>query len=124
MASRGKGARAKGAAFERTIAATLTEATGKEWKRGLAQTRGGGAETADVVCDSISGFHIEAKNQKRCNIKAAMEQAEHDIEESKSNAMPIVITKDTGCDTLVTMKLADWLKLWTHFLDEIRETKS
>jgi hypothetical protein len=118
MASRGKGARAKGQAFERFLAHTLTEATKREWKRGLAQTRGGGAETADVVCEDLPQFHIEAKNQKRCNIKAALAQAETDIGD-KPNTVPIVITKDTGCDTLVTMKLADWLTMWTKYLDEV-----
>lgn len=115
MASRGRGSRIKGATFERTLAAALSEATGLEWKRGLGQTRGGGAETADVVCDQLTSFHFEAKNQKRCNIKAAMAQAENDIG-VKMGVVPVVVTKDTGCDTLVTMKLADWLQIWAKYL--------
>ena len=63
MASRGAGARAKGANFERWLANFISDKTELEAKRGLAQTRGGGAEVSDVSVDYI---HIEAKRHKRC----------------------------------------------------------
>ncbi len=113
MSSRGKGARLKGANFERRVANDLTEAMesfGYTFKRGLGQTRGGGAETADVICDSLPLLHIECKNQKVCNIKAAMVQAMNDIGESAR--VPIVVTRDTGKDTLVTMRWNDWVGLF------------
>lgn len=60
MASRGRGARAKGANFERSLAKIITESTSIEARRGLAQTRGGGAEVSDVEMPKI---HIEAKDK-------------------------------------------------------------
>ena len=79
MASRGAGARAKGANFERWVANFISEYTPLTAQRGLAQTRGGGAEVSDVSVDYI---HIEAKRHKRCNIKSALVQA---INDSSSN---------------------------------------
>ena len=77
MASRGRGARIKGANFERELAKLFRERIGIEAQRGLAQTRGGGAEVADVHMDYL---HIEAKRHKICSIKRALDQA---IEDSK-----------------------------------------
>lgn len=114
MASRGKGARLKGANFERQLAKKLTDATNIEFKRGLGQTRRGGAEVADVVCDALPMIHIEAKRQKRCNIKAAMFQAVDDI--GATGKIPIVITKDDHQDILVTMKFEDWVAIFNESL--------
>ena len=111
MASRGRGARAKGANFERWTANHLTENTPLEARRGLAQTRGGGAEVSDVEIDYI---HIEAKRHKRCNIKAALNQA---INDSACNGkIPVAITKDDREEVLCTMLLSDWLKFFNSFI--------
>ena len=111
MASRGRGARAKGANFERWTANYLTENTILEARRGLAQTRGGGAEVSDVEIDYI---HIEAKRHKRCNIKAALNQA---INDSTSNGkIPVAITKDDREEVLCTMLLTDWLEFFKSFI--------
>ena len=104
MATRGRGARAKGANFERALAKIITNGTGIEARRGLAQTRGGGAEVSDVEMPLV---HIEAKRHKRCNIKSAMRQAVNDSE--ANGKIPVVITKDDRQDILVTMKIDDWL---------------
>lgn len=112
MAKRGAGARQKGANFERTLANYLTENTSLIAKRGLAQTRGGGAEVSDV---DIKFIHVEAKNHKRCNIKAALEQA---INDSAANGkLPVAITKDLRKPILCTMLLEDWLKLFNSFVE-------
>ena len=52
MASRGRGARAKGANFERYLGHYISDNTPLSARRGLAQTRGGGAEV------SLSLIHI------------------------------------------------------------------
>lgn len=121
MASRGAGARAKGANFERAIAKYLTEKTGKEWKRGIGQTRGGGKEISDVLSEDITWIHIECKNQASCNIKKAMLQAIDDC----GDKTPVVITKDTGKDTLITMRIEDWIP-WLnnqieHYLRDLKK---
>lgn len=110
----GKGARLKGANFERELAKQLTELTGFTWKRGLGQTRRGGAEVADVLCEEFPGLHVEAKRQHRCNIKAAYRQACGDVE--ANGAWPIVVTKDDRSDTLVTMKLEHFSELLTAYM--------
>lgn len=107
MAKPGRGARLKGANFERLLAKKLSDALGIEFKRGLGQTRKGGAEIADVVSDELTGIHIEAKRHIRCNIKAAMRQAVDDSQDT--GKIPIVITKDDHSDILVTMKFEDWV---------------
>jgi|14BtaG_2_1085337.scaffolds.fasta_scaffold00028_77 Holliday junction resolvase len=116
MASRGRGARQKGFQFERDVAAAFSEATGFEFKRGLGQTRGGGSEVPDVLPPPgilRLAFHIECKRQKVCSIKGAMKQAVNDI--GDGSQMPIVVTKDDRKDTLVTMQMSDFLKLFSLF---------
>ena len=106
MASRGRGARAKGANFERKLAAKLKEDLKISAQRGLAQTRNGGVEVADV---EMAHFHIEAKRHKVCQIKSAMKQAIADSE--NKSKMPVAITKDDRKPILVTMLYDDWVKL-------------
>jgi hypothetical protein len=118
MASRGRGARAKGANFERQLAKIISDATPVEARRGLAQTRGGGAEVSDVEMPLV---HIEAKRHKRCNIKAALEQAINDCE--ANGKIPVAITKDDRKDILVTMRLDDWLPFLKLYIeDNVQDT--
>lgn len=117
MASRGRGARVKGAQFERDIAAFLSNKTGILFQRGLAQTRGGGKEVADVTCDKLPiPFHFELKRQKKCNIRAAWAQCSNDAPEA---AYKVVITKDDREETFVTMKLEEWVHLFRIFLENV-----
>lgn len=116
MASRGKGARAKGAQFERDIAKYFTE-NGIDAQRGLGQTRGGGEEIADVETEFI---HIEAKRQKRCNIKAAMRQAIADT--TKKSDIPVVITKDDRQPILVTLQLDDFMAIFKAYVELQKST--
>lgn len=114
MASRGRGARIKGAQFERDIANLLTEKTGIEFKRGLAQTRGGGAEVADVTAPNLAiPIHFELKRQQRCNIKGAYAQATSDAPET---AYRVIVTKEDRSDTLVTMELSQWIEFFKAWL--------
>jgi hypothetical protein len=113
MASRGRGARAKGANFERKLAKIITDATSVEARRGLAQTRGGGAEVSDVEMPLV---HIEAKRHKRCNIKAALEQAINDCQ--ANGKIPVAVTKDDRKEILVTMRLDDWLPFLNLYIEE------
>jgi len=117
MASRGRGARAKGANFERELAKKLRTELNIPAERGLAQTRGGGAEVADVHMDYI---HVEAKRHKRCNIKAALRQAIADSEHKDKK--PVAITKDDREPIMVTMLFEDWIEIFKSYVD-IKENK-
>lgn len=112
MATRGRSARIKGATFERDLAKYFTDNTKLEAKRGLGQTRFGGAEVSDV---DIPYVHVEAKRQKRCRIKAAMEQAVADA--TVNGKLPVAITKDDRAEILCTMLLKDWIELFNAYID-------
>lgn len=115
MASRGRGARNKGAQFEREIAKRLTDLTegNYEFKRGLGQTRSAATEGADVQCDKLKDIiHIECKRHKRSPIKPALEQAINDC----GDAIPIVITKDDREPELVTMRMQEWEPMFLAWL--------
>jgi hypothetical protein len=112
MASRGRGARIKGATFERHLAKYFTDNTEFEAKRGIGQTRMGGSEVSDVDMPVV---HIEAKRHKRCHIKSALRQA---IEDANINGkIPVAITKDDRADILCTMRLEDWIHFFNAFID-------
>lgn len=111
MTSRGRGARIKGATFERQLAKYFTDNSPLEAKRGIGQTRNGGAEVSDVDMPII---HVEAKRHKRCNIKAALKQA---IEDANVNGkIPVAITKDDRADILCTMRLEDWILFFNAYV--------
>lgn len=116
MASRGRGARVKGAAFERQLAKYFTDNTKLEAKRGIGQTRSGGAEVSDVDMEII---HIEAKRHKRCNIKAALKQAVNDA--SVNGKIPVAITKDDREKILCTMHLDDWIDFFNAYVEKIKK---
>ena len=118
MASRGRGARAKGAAFERELAKYFTENTKLTAKRGIGQTRAGGSEVSDV---DMLIIHVEAKRHKKCNIKAALRQA---IEDSNVNKkIPVAITKDDRAEILCTMRLDDWIHMFNAYV-KVNEKKT
>lgn len=114
MTTRGRGARVKGAAFERKLAKYFTDNTPLEAKRGIGQTRSGGAEVSDVDMPII---HVEAKRHKRCNIKAALRQAIDDA--SVNGKIPVAITKDDRADILCTMKLDDWIHFFNAYIETL-----
>lgn len=115
MAKPGRGARMKGSSFERTLAKLLTADTNVEFKRGLGQARRGGTEVSDVYSDKFPKYHFEAKRQIKCNIKAAVQQALGDVEESGKT--PIVVTKDDRGEILVTMLYKDWIEFFKKVLE-------
>lgn len=116
MASRGRGARAKGHNFERKIANYLTEKTGLKFKRGLNQSRSGGAEGSDVMSEELPELHFELKRMVRCNIKSALKQAQDDIDKQNVDRIPVIITKNDREDTLVTMVLDDWVTFLQSYI--------
>lgn len=114
MTSRGRGARIKGAAFERKLAKYFTDNTKMEAKRGIGQSRRGGSEISDVDMPII---HVEAKRHKRCNIKAALRQAIEDATINKK--IPVAITKDDREEILCTMLLDDWIHFFNAYIENI-----
>lgn len=82
-----KSERTKGAAFEREIAALLTEHLGQVVKRNLAQARGG--EGSDIT---IGPFAIECKRRKRVVVYDWLDQAQRDA----GGKIPAVVVRADG----------------------------
>lgn len=99
--------RQKGARFERTLAAALRD-YGYECRRG--QQYCGKNGDADVI--GLPGIHIEAKHQERMSLYDWMEQAKRD---ARQDELPAVFHKKNNAEILVSMELADWIKLYREW---------
>ena len=99
--------RQKGARFERTLAAALRD-YGYACRRG--QQYCGTNGDADVI--GLPGIHIEAKHQERMSLYDWMEQAKRD---ARQDELPAVFHKKNNAEILVSMELADWIKLYREW---------
>ena len=59
-------------------------------------------------------FYVEVKNQKKANIRAALQQA---VDTCTAGTLPIAVVRDTGKAATVTMLFSDFL----DFAEEWRE---
>ena len=98
--------RAKGARGERELSSKLKE-YGYETRRG--QQYSGANGDADVV--GLPGIHIECKRVERLNLYDAMAQSKSDANEGET---PTIFHRKDRCEWLVTMTLADWMKLYKN----------
>ena len=99
----GASSRRKGHSFERKVAQRMREAMpGVEIKRGL-QSRGGGAEEADV---EMPFLHVECKIGKRPSPRAALSQA---VRDAKPGKIPIAVVQDDRQEPFVVLRLDDFL---------------
>lgn len=102
--SGGGSSRQKGHGFERELV-TWFKSHGIEARRGY-QSRGGGAEQADVILPGLP-YHVEAKRPAKCAVYAYMEQAERDSKDS--GLTPVVLLRANGKQALVLMRANDWI---------------
>lgn len=117
---------AKGNLYEREIAAYFNDKLGLSARR--APLSGGGASfgapgsgvgTADLM--GVPGIHVEAKFVQRLAVWDAIDQAERSVKQHKSPELPTVITRRNRVETgqsLVVMRLEDWIKLYASHLRE------
>jgi len=83
--------RRKGADAERELAKKLTE-LGFPAERG--QQKRGGADSPDVICPALAGFHIEAKITQACKMHSPAMLAQWDAQarrDSEGKSVPLVI---------------------------------
>jgi hypothetical protein len=97
--------RQKGARGERQLAKKLRE-YGYDARRG--QQYSGFNGDADVV--GLPGIHIECKRVERLNLYDAMSQSRHDACEGE---VPVVMHRKNDCEWLVTMRLDDFMVLYS-----------
>ena len=95
----------KGADGERELA-TILQQHGYDCNRGGSLTFG---EVADIT--GLPGIHIEVKRVEKLNVVEAMEQSIRDSERMK-DGVPTLFHRRNRKPWLVTMRLADWLKLY------------
>jgi Holliday junction resolvase len=95
----------KGALGERQWRDKLRE-EGFDARRG--QQYHGGADSPDVICDSMPKLHFEVKYTERLQIYDAVSQAIHDAGDGK---MPVVVHRKNNCEWLVLMRADDWFKI-------------
>lgn len=96
----------KGADGERELASILQQ-HGYECDRGGSLTFG---EVPDVT--GLPGIHIEVKRLERLNVGEAMDQAIRDSERMK-DGIPALFHRKNRKPWLVTMRLTDWLQIYT-----------
>ena len=96
----------KGAAGERELANKLKE-YGYDCRRG--QQYCGANGDADVV--GLPGIHIECKRVERLNVYDAISQA---VSDAKKDESPAVFHRKNNCEWLVTMRIDDFMKLYTE----------
>ena len=101
--------RAKGGRFERELAAKLRE-YGYDARR-TARYCGNTGDAADVI--GLPGIHIEAKHCERIQIYDWMAQAINDS--GKSGNKPTVFFRKNNAETLVCMRLTDWIELFREW---------
>ena len=71
-------------------------------------------KTPDII--GFPGIHCEVKRVEKLNISLAMEQAERDALKFH-DGLPAVFHRKNRSPWLVTMKLTDWMKLYTHIFN-------
>lgn len=100
--------RQKGARGERMFASLLRE-HGYEAERGCQHA--GGKDSPDVKTN-MKDLHWEIKFVEKLNLQDAMEQSKRDAGDTE---MPLVAHKRSRTEWLVTMRFADWVKLYKAY---------
>ena len=113
----GKASRTKGATFERHVAETFREAGVREAKRGIGQSRGGGAEVEDVV---IPFLHVECKARESGALYDALKQAREDATARAAQKRPCVVYKRNNKPVLVVMELSQFAPMFGEWLTHNR----
>lgn len=101
----GKSSQRKGADGERELTALL-QREGYPVRRTPSESYGA---APDIVC--LPGIHVEVKRVERLNISEAMNQAVRDSKKF-ADGFPTVFHRRNREPWLVTMRFADWLKIY------------
>lgn len=102
--------REKGKRYERELAALLRAAGYPDAHR-TAQYEGKSGKAYDI--EGVPGIAIEAKHRERMELYDWIAQAVRDSE--GSGLLPVVMHRKNNAETLVTMRLTDWLEVFREF---------
>lgn len=103
--------KAKGARYERELASKFRE-QGYDARR-TAQYCGNTGDASDVV--GLPGIHVEAKHQEKMQLYDWIAQAVRDAEAGGKGNLPAVFHRKNNAETLVTMRLDDWFRLYREW---------
>ena len=103
---RGQRSRRKGATGERDVRDLFRQA-GFLARRSIGQYRTG-SDAPDVLVEGIPELWIEVKRGQRCNIKAALAQAQRDC---GRNDWPIAVTREDRAAPIVSMSFNNFAAL-------------
>ena len=118
---KGRGCKAKGDNFERQLAQFLNEYVyGRELCH-RAPLSGGGTvmSTGGADLTGTPGLFVEAKRVEKLSFPAALDQAERNVNETRSTEHPIVINRRNRQhieDSFVFMRLSDFLAFYHAWL--------
>jgi hypothetical protein len=98
----GKSQRTKGATYEREIVRALMDALGIAVERNLNQTRDGGGDI------DLPGYLVECKRRAGIAVYEWLDQA---TRAAKPNQTPLVIARADRRESIVIMRLDDFLPL-------------
>jgi len=119
-----RGSKNKGNSYERELAAYVNTATGLRSRRALLS--GGGRNDGGADLDGTPHIHVEAKRTETFSPYEAMKQAEAAIGKSGQDIWPVVVNRKNGMptgDSLVVMRLDDWLRLYNGILPTDKPTE-
>lgn len=94
--------RTKGASYERELCRYFTAELGMPVKRNLDQVRDGGNDI------TVGPFRFEAKRRASLSVYKWMDQA---VEATGQGGKPAVLCRGDGRETLVIMRLEDFMPL-------------
>jgi ribosomal protein S5 len=103
-----KGARRKGADFERELVVRFNEDLKDFHAVRNLQTKGGRGKADVRLTGSIHEFHVEAKRGKRTDMPGAIRQA---VSEAKFGTIPVAITKEDQKSAYAIMELDDFIAI-------------
>jgi hypothetical protein len=106
-----KASRDKGKRGERELAKLFTGEGYPAKRFGFAQTRFGGSEGADVVCDALPWLHIECKRYNKfmgSKLRDALDQSERD---RRPNTIASVFHREDDCKWFVTMEAVEFFRI-------------
>lgn len=107
--------REKGKRYERELAALLRAAGYPDAHR-TAQYQGNSGKAYDI--EGVPGIAIEAKHREKMALYDWIAQAVRDSE--GSGLLPVVMHRRNNSETLVTMRLADWLEVFREWSQNVQ----
>jgi Holliday junction resolvase len=107
--------REKGKRFERELAGKL-RAAGYPDARRTAQYCGNSGKAYDI--EGVPGIAIEAKHREKMALYDWIAQAVRDSE--GSGLLPVVMHRKNNAETLVTMRLTDWLEVFREWSQNVQ----